>query len=122
MAVWKDVCAIAHEHYPVEVGGWILRTNDGIRLHSFAATASATQFDVAAQTVIDMAYRCKDEGWDILATFHSHPTGHTSLSRRDEMLRMWARTHLLAVRHQTGVWKLIIATSEFPKSESDIVL
>ncbi|WP_169787895.1 Mov34/MPN/PAD-1 family protein [Alicyclobacillus ferrooxydans] len=91
--------------------GWSQHTGfiddeSSLLLHLFHGYASPTSVAANPQEVIQFAYQLKQQNRVPIATFHSHPGGQMRFSERDEMLRMWARHHAVAVK-RANAWTLM---------------
>ncbi len=109
----RDECILlAKRALPNEAFGLVCRLSPGNdpEIVTFPGFSTETQFDAEAQSVIRFAYRLLATNGTVLASFHSHPNGRTSLSRRDCSLFDWARVHILLSRTNDG-WTLMFHTS-----------
>ncbi|MDQ0188330.1 Mov34/MPN/PAD-1 family protein [Alicyclobacillus cycloheptanicus] len=95
----------AERAYPNECCGLVYTSpsaGECPRLHVLRGHMTPTRCDADARDVIDFAYALAAQGGQVVATFHSHPTGQAGFSLRDEQLDAWAGVHLVLVWRADG--------------------
>lgn len=102
-----SACVRAAENaFPNEVCGLFSAHQGEVRLHVLPSITSPNFVEAKPESVVALAYQLETEGRNVVATFHSHPQGQRNFSARDAMLRLWAHSHMLAVKTPDG-WEMI---------------
>ncbi|QSO53306.1 Mov34/MPN/PAD-1 family protein [Alicyclobacillus curvatus] len=102
----------AEAAFPNEVSGLIYADEQDphLNLQVFPGTSTGISVDASPQAVIAFAYWLRSRSGQPVATFHSHPGGQVYFSKRDEILELWAKRHVVAVR-QHDAWKCMFFRS-----------
>lgn len=116
-ALELECAAAADDGWPNEVCG-LLWLNPGqrsganeVRLRLLPSEATPTSFQASPESVVTLTYDAMRHGAQIVATFHSHPTGALSFSTADDVLTLTADVHVLYVRNHDGRWQPIFGRS-----------
>lgn len=108
-SIAKACLDAAIDAFPNEACGLISVGNESTCLHLLKARANPFLVYAFPESVVSLAYQMEREDRRVIATFHTHPTGHRDFSARDKMLDLWANQHVLAV-WITGSWQFIHKT------------
>src|SRR5579875_2316861 len=85
----------AEQAFPDEVCGLFFVKKRNVHLHCFEAFTGPWFCSAKPQSVIEFVYALDDSGGRVIGTFHTHPLGDASFSKRDLLLADWANTHLV---------------------------
>lgn len=97
----------AQTAYPDECIGFVVASPCNIDLLPIPAQATSTNADVDPADVVHLAYNLAAQGREVIATYHSHPSGTVRPSRKDDVLSLWSSMLVLIVRERT-VWVPIV--------------
>ncbi len=106
----SECLSAASSGFPLEVCGFfVLEACSGrASFWPLRARASTHSFRVDPQEVVRFAYEIMDRQWTVLGSFHSHPDGTPTFSKRDRLLMDWGAWHVLGCR-LNGVWEVTFA-------------
>ncbi len=98
---------IAERAFPNEVCGFFVEMNDRLQLYTFRGESNPYWCSADPNEVIQFAYFVKEKTGNVVASFHTHPTGGHIPSKRDDLLSMWTNMHFIWVR-QDSSWNIYV--------------